>query len=39
MRDPAHEARIPNTLPVLVIQGELDPVGENLTGTRRLVER
>ena len=39
MRDPALEARIPKTLPVLVIQGELDPVGENLVGTRRLVER
>ena len=39
MRDPALEARIPQTLPVLVIQGELDTVGENLVGTRRLVER
>jgi alpha-beta hydrolase superfamily lysophospholipase len=39
MRDPAREARIPTGLPVLVIQGELDPVGENLAGTRRLVER
>ena len=39
MRDRALEARIPKTLPVLVIQGELDPVGENLVGTRRLVER
>ena len=39
MRDPALEARIPKTLPVLVIQGELDTVGENLVGTRRLVER
>ncbi len=39
MRDPALEARIPKTLPVLVIQGELDPVGENLVGTRRLVAR
>jgi alpha-beta hydrolase superfamily lysophospholipase len=39
MRDVAREARIPTTLPVLVIQGELDPVGENLAGTRRLVER
>ena len=38
MRDPALEARIPKTLPVLVIQGELDPVGENLVGTRRLVD-
>ena len=39
MRAPALEARIPKTLPVLVIQGELDPVGENLVGTRRLVAR
>jgi alpha-beta hydrolase superfamily lysophospholipase len=39
MRDPALEARIPKTLPLLIIQGELDPVGENLVGTRRLVER
>jgi len=39
MRDPALEARIPKTLPVLVIQGELDPVGENLVSTRRMVER
>jgi len=39
MRDPALEARIPKSLPVLVIQGELDPVGENLVGTRRLVAR
>lgn len=39
MRDPAREARIATTLPVLVIQGEQDPVGENLAGTRRLVER
>jgi alpha-beta hydrolase superfamily lysophospholipase len=39
MRDPALEARIPKALPILVIQGELDPVGENLVGTRRLVSR
>jgi alpha-beta hydrolase superfamily lysophospholipase len=39
MRDPALEARIPKTLPVLIIQGELDPVGENLAGTQRLVDR
>jgi alpha-beta hydrolase superfamily lysophospholipase len=39
MRDPAREARILTTLPMLIIQGELDPVGENLAGTRRLVER
>jgi len=36
LRDPAREARIPKDLPVLVIQGELDPVGENLNGTRAL---
>ena len=39
---PLHRAltwRIPKTLPILIIQGELDPVGENLVGTRRLVER
>lgn len=39
MRDPALEARIPKTLPVLVIQGELDPVGENLKGTQALLDR
>ena len=39
MREPAREARIPTALPVLIIQGELDPVGENLVGTRRLVTR
>ena len=39
MRDPTLEARIPKTLPVLVIEGELDPVGENLVGARRLVAR
>ena len=39
MRNPAREARIPADLPVLIIQGELDPVGENLAGTRRLVAR
>ena len=39
MRDPEREARIPTSLPVLIVQGELDPVGENLAGTRRLVER
>jgi alpha-beta hydrolase superfamily lysophospholipase len=39
MRDPEREACIPTTLPVLIIQGELDPVGENLAGTRRLVAR
>lgn len=39
MRDPALEARIPKSLPVLVIEGGLDPVGENLAGPRRLVAR
>ena len=39
MRDPELEARLPKSLPVLVIQGELDPVGENLVGTWRLVAR
>lgn len=39
MRSPALEARIPKALPVLVIQGELDAVGDNLAGTRRLVAR
>lgn len=39
MREPAQEARIPRALPVLVIQGEHDPVGENLAGTQRLLDR
>ena len=39
MRDPAREARIPKTLPILVIQGEKDPVGENLKGTQALLDR
>ena len=39
MRDPAREARIPKDLPVLVIQGALDPVGENLKGTQALLDR
>ncbi len=39
MRDPALEARIPKTLPLLIIQGEKDPVGENLKGTQALMER
>ncbi len=39
MRDPAREAQIPKTLPVLVIQGALDPVGENLKGTQALLDR
>ena len=39
MRDPAREARIPKDLPVLVIQGTLDPVGANLTTTQALLDR
>lgn len=39
MRDPALEARMPKNLPLLIIQGQLDPVGENLVGTNRLMER
>ena len=39
MRDPAREARIPKSLPILVIQGEKDPVGENLKGTQALLDR
>lgn len=39
LRDPVREARIPTALPVLVIQGALDPVGANLEATRALIER
>lgn len=39
LRDPAREARIPKGLPVLVIQGALDPVGANLEATRALLDR
>lgn len=39
LRDPAREARIPAALPVLVIQGALDPVGRNLEGTQALLDR
>lgn len=39
MRDPSLEAQFPKSLPVLVIQGELDPVGENLAGPKCLVAR
>jgi alpha-beta hydrolase superfamily lysophospholipase len=39
MRNPSLEARIPRNLPVLVIQGEKDPVGENLKGTQALLDR
>ena len=39
LRDPAREQDIPTDLPVLVIQGELDPVGNNLEATDALLER
>ncbi len=39
LRDPAREARIPSGLPVLVIQGALDPVGANLQATHALLDR
>lgn len=39
LRDPAREARIPKALPVLVIQGALDPVGANLQATQALLDR
>jgi alpha-beta hydrolase superfamily lysophospholipase len=39
LRDPAAEARIPKSMPVLVIQGSLDPVGGNLKGTQALLDR
>lgn len=39
LRDPAREARIPQSLPVLVIQGSLDPVGANLQATQALLDR
>ena len=39
MRDPVRERRIPKMLPILVIQGEKDPVGENLKGTQALLDR
>jgi alpha-beta hydrolase superfamily lysophospholipase len=39
LRDPATEARIPKNLPVLVIQGSLDPVGGNLQRTQALLDR
>jgi alpha-beta hydrolase superfamily lysophospholipase len=38
-RDPAREAHIPKTLPILVLQGSLDPVGGNLKGTQALLDR
>lgn len=39
LRDPGREAKIPTTLPVLVIQGEMDPVGGNLRETQALLDR
>jgi alpha-beta hydrolase superfamily lysophospholipase len=39
LRNPAREARIPKTLPILVVQGSLDPVGGNLQGTQALLDR
>lgn len=39
LRDPEREQNIPQDLPVLVIQGELDPVGNNLEATEALLTR
>ncbi len=39
LRTPAREARISKTLPILVVQGSLDPVGGNLQGTQALLDR
>lgn len=39
VRDPVREEKIPSSLPVLVIQGALDPVGRNLEGTQALLDR
>jgi len=39
LRDPEREQNIPQDLPVLVIQGELDPVGDNLEATKALLTR
>lgn len=38
MREPARQARVPATLPVLVIQGGKDPVGEDLAATQALLD-
>jgi alpha-beta hydrolase superfamily lysophospholipase len=38
-RGPEREARIPKHMPILVIQGSLDPVGGNLKGTQALLDR
>jgi alpha-beta hydrolase superfamily lysophospholipase len=39
IRDPSLQSRIARDLPVLVIQGEHDPVGDNLRGTQALLAR
>lgn len=39
LRNPEREARIPKDVPVLVIQGSLDPVGANLQATQALLDR
>lgn len=39
LRDPQREARIPVDLPVLIVQGEHDPVGANLEATGALLQR
>ena len=39
MRNPTVESRIPKNLPILVIQGSLDPVGGDLKGTQALLDR
>jgi alpha-beta hydrolase superfamily lysophospholipase len=39
MRQPQAEARIPTELPVLVIQGADDPVGDRLKATQALLDR
>jgi alpha-beta hydrolase superfamily lysophospholipase len=36
--DPANQARIPRTLPVLLVAGAQDPVGDFGAGVRRLVD-
>jgi alpha-beta hydrolase superfamily lysophospholipase len=39
MREPAREALIPKALPLLVVQGAQDPVGQSLKGTQALLDR
>ncbi|MCC5811633.1 MAG: lysophospholipase [Ectothiorhodospiraceae bacterium] len=39
LRTPAREADMPPDLPILVVQGALDPVGGNLESTRALLDR